>query len=51
MRRLYLILALVLITLTAGSCRRRPLVEIDNNVLLNITIGTDIVNYEATEKL
>lgn len=47
MRRLYLILALVLITLTAGSCRRRPLVEIDNNVLLNITIGTDIVNYEV----
>ena len=47
MRRLYLILALVLITLTAGSCRRRPLVEVDNNVLLNITIGTDIVNYEV----
>ena len=47
MRRLYLILALVLITLTAGGCRRRPLVEIDNNVLLNITIGTDIVNYEV----
>lgn len=47
MKRLYLILALVLITLTAGSCRRRPLVEIDNNVLLNITIGTDIVNYEV----
>lgn len=47
MRRWYLILALVLITLTAGSCRRRPLVEIDNNVLLNITIGTDIVNYEV----
>ena len=47
MRRLYLLLALVLITLTAGSCRRRPLVEIDNNVLLNITIGTDIVNYEV----
>lgn len=47
MRRLYLILALMLITLTAGSCRRRPLVEIDNNVLLNITIGTDIVNYEV----
>ena len=37
----------MLITLTAGSCRRRPLVEIDNNVLLNITIGTDIVNYEV----
>ena len=47
MRRLYLILALVLITLTSGSCRRRPLVEVDNNVLLNITIGTDIVNYEV----
>lgn len=47
MRRLYLILALVLITLAAGSCRRRPLVEVDNNVLLNITIGTDIVNYEV----
>ena len=47
MRRLYLILALVLVTLAAGSCRRRPLVEVDNNVLLNITIGTDIVNYEV----
>ena len=47
MRRLYLILTLLLITLAAGSCRRRPLVEIDNNVLLNITIGTDIVNYEV----
>lgn len=48
MRRWYLILILVLVALTAGSCRRRPLVEVDNNVLLNITIDTSIVNYEVT---
>ena len=47
MRRWYLMIALMAIMLVAGSCRRRPLVEVDNNVLLNITIGTDIVNYEV----
>lgn len=47
MRRLYLMIVLMTIMLVAGSCRRRPLVEVDNNVLLNITIGTDIVNYEV----
>lgn len=46
MRRWYKILMLVTIVLVAGSCNRRPLVEMDNNVLLNISIGTDIVNYE-----
>lgn len=47
MKRWYLILLFMAMTLVAGSCRRRPLVEVDNNVLLNITIGTDIVNYEV----
>lgn len=47
MRRWYLILMFMAMTLVAGSCRRRPLVEVDNNVLLNITIGKDIVNYEV----
>ena len=47
MRRWYLILLFMVMTLVAGSCRRRPLVEVDNNVLLNITIGKDIVNYEV----
>lgn len=47
MRRWYLILLFMAMVLIAGSCRRRPLVEVDNNVLLNITIGKDIVNYEV----
>lgn len=47
MRRWYLILFLTAMTLVAGSCRRRPLVELDNNVLLNITIDTSIVNYKV----
>lgn len=37
----------MVVVLMAAGCRRRPLVEVDNNVLLNITIGTDIVNYEV----
>ncbi|MBR2063297.1 MAG: DUF5119 domain-containing protein [Bacteroidales bacterium] len=47
MRRAYLALAMMAVLLLAGSCRRRPLVEIDNNVLLNITIEKEIVNYEV----
>lgn len=47
MRKCYLILTLMVMTLLTGSCSRRPLVEVDNNVLLNITIDTSIVNYDA----
>jgi hypothetical protein len=47
MRKWYLILLLTAMTLLAGSCKRRPLVELDNNVLLNITIDTSIVNYKV----
>ena len=46
MRRLMVILAAVLVLIAAEGCKRRPLVEIDNNVLLNITIEREIVNYE-----
>ena len=47
MRKWYLIVVLMVMALAAGSCHRRPLVEVDNNVLLNITIDTSIVNYKV----
>lgn len=47
MRKWYLIVVLMVMALVAGSCKRRPLVELDNNVCLNITIDTSIVNYEV----
>ena len=47
MRKWYLIIVLMVMALAAGSCHRRPLVEVDNNVLLNITIDTSIVNYKV----
>ena len=47
MRKCCLILTLMVMALLAGSCSRRPLVEVDNNVLLNITIDTSIANYDA----
>ena len=47
MRKWYLIVILMIMALVAGSCKRRPLVELDNNVCLNITIDTSIVNYEV----
>ena len=47
MRRWYLVFVLMAIVLVTGSCRRRPLVEVDNNVLLNIIIDTSIVNYKV----
>lgn len=48
MRWFNMILAFMAILILAGSCHRRPLVELDNNVLLNITIDTSIVNYKVT---
>lgn len=33
--------------LVSAGCRRRPLVEVDNNVYLNIIIEKDIVNYKV----
>lgn len=47
MRRFYLILFFFLAVILSSGCRRRPLVEVDNNVLLNITIDTSIVNYKV----
>ena len=47
MRKWYLIVVLMAIVLVTGSCRRRPLVDVDNNVLLNITLDTSIVNYKV----
>lgn len=45
MRRLILISALAALLMVLAGCKRRPLVEVDNNVYLNITIDKDIVNY------
>ena len=47
MRRLIDILVLVTFVLALVGCKRRPLVEVDNNVYLNITIEKEIVNYEV----
>jgi hypothetical protein len=45
MRRMTLIFAVFALLLSLTGCRRRPLVEVDNNVYLNIIIDKDIVNY------
>ena len=47
MRRMCTLIGLMMLMIVVGGCRRRPLVELDNNVYLNITIGQDIVNYEV----
>ena len=47
MRRMCTLIGLMMLMIVVGGCRRRPLVELDNNVHLNITIGQDIVNYEV----
>lgn len=47
MRKCCLILTVMVMTLLAGSCSRRPLVDVDNNILINITIDTSIVNYDS----
>ena len=47
MRRFLLISVLLTAVLALVGCRRRPLVEEDNNVFLNITIDTSIVNYSV----
>ena len=45
MRRLTIISVLIALLMVCAGCKRRPLVEVDNNVYLNITIDKDIVNY------
>ena len=47
MRRFLIISVLLTAMLTLSGCHRRPLVELDNNVILNITIDTSIVNYKV----
>lgn len=50
MRRGMIMICMLLgfIMLLTG-CKRRPLVEVDNNVLINITFEEEIVNYEMTK--
>lgn len=36
--------------LLSASCKRRPLTDGDNNVLVNITIDKDIINYTVEEE-
>ena len=47
MRHVIDILLLSVLVLTSVGCKRRPLVELENNVYLNITIDKEIVNYQV----
>ena len=42
-------ISLAALILLSASCKRRPLTDGDNNVLVNITIDKNIVNHTVEE--
>ena len=48
MRHLMKIIVLAALVILSAGCKRRPLVEVENNVYLNIIIEKEIVNYTVT---
>ena len=50
MRRFAYVAALCAVLAMTGACKRRPLTTVDNNVVVNIDIDYNIVNYPDPEE-